>query len=860
MKGYIGDCEVTVSMSSDGKHIYSSDRKSLKIWDSSTNQVIDEISPFPYDLGNQSNNPDMVNVVDFASQVPGQIIFPFSLSKRNVEVSKELNDPKVKEILAKDGETYVGKKFVIPELSLVFYESKKSRQLKRIDLRDNYKVTALNSKYASPVHVPGTKVVLFERKLNSGLGALSILDAENNTWKETSDYFNFTVRAGGKIDERHIALLNRRRVYILDSESGTIVFDKQIPSEGNNLQVLFKPDRSGFYLFAEATKRIISPVFEFSYPELKIVTEIEVTRHKKPEGTVVSMFNPTDESIFYKKDTYTATHKELNVFDLRTGVEKGVFSLEEKQKFNSEDEILANKDLRMHVGNKALEALRDLPESVQPCHSCDGEYKSFSYIDDYTIDGKVIIRDADGVGGRCIVWKFPEGTPKMLYFSSTYFGDKPAENAAHVPALILNSMISSSGNEVGFNTVNGVYIYRGNTLIYEGNDKALKAMLNGKALICTPEEDKNKALILHPKDRKCLKFEIIDLATGKPLRSAAIDSFVGKSEDGNQIFISFAKSQVPELKMIDLKNPAVIITVQGNDIKETGFAYKTAVEGSPSILDRLSGQTEFIPDFRIPKIQGQFDNRYVIRNNYILTFEKGNGFTIVDIEKGKPITKMPLYSGWTQFKDMAYLKSIGKLLVIDNQPKYTGPNPGDEDPGASAFTIDVATAEIKPYLTSIDRKNYVISQKAKAAALAYSYTPEGRCASLSHSHNAGRAVFDPKTIKQVGIVMGYDCDEDVYAVAYREVIDQNAGIYQIRFIQKTRDELRLNYNLSETTSYRVCPSCNGYPMSFSKKTTSGWSDWEQKSLNIYVYRREWETKTTTVRHLCKVCKGAAWLK
>jgi hypothetical protein len=112
------------------------------------------------------------------------------------------------------------------------------------------------------------------------------------------------------------------------------------------------------------------------------------------------------------------------------------------------------------------------------------------------------------------------------------------------------------------------------------------------------------------------------------------------------------------------------------------------------------------------------------------------------------------------------------------------------------------------------------------------------------------------------IVLGYDCDVKAYVVAKRNMMHpgSNSTVQESRLYAMTEEEMSAQGFINVTKSYRICPVCHGYPMSYSKQTTSGWSDWEQKSLNIYVYTREWETKTEEIGTTCRRCKGDAWVK
>jgi hypothetical protein len=263
-----------------------------------------------------------------------------------------------------------------------------------------------------------------------------------------------------------------------------------------------------------------------------------------------------------------------------------------------------------------------------------------------------------------------------------------------------------------------------------------------------------------------------------------------------------------------------------------------------------------ITGYRIPNTNANDGSQIKLRDNYILSFDRNNGFNVVDVSLGRSLAVVPLYSGWWKFEDMIYFKNIRKLLVVHREPIYTWPNPGENDPGASAFTIDVDDGTIKPYLITENRQQLLASNKAAAEAAAYRYSPQGRCEARNNQYQKGATLFSSG--KLYGVVVGYDCDEEAYVVAYRELYDANNQIYMLRLTKKTFEELG-SYQTSGAT-HRVCPLCHGHPVEFNTSTQSGWSDWEQKSLNIYVYTRKWETKTVTKRTTCSTCKGAALIK
>lgn len=304
---------------------------------------------------------------------------------------------------------------------------------------------------------------------------------------------------------------------------------------------------------------------------------------------------------------------------------------------------------------------------------------------------------------------------------------------------------------------------------------------------------------------------------------------------------------------VDIREPMKVVVFEGiSRIDASGYVYKSKTRDAPSVSNAITGQTELIPNLRIPNIDGISGNRLLQQGRYFLVSEENTGFTIFDIIKQKPLTNVPLYSGWKRFGDMVYLERLGKLLVIDNNSDYTIPNATTEHPGASAYTIDINTGAITPYLMTKGRQQRMAEAKAYSELQAYLYTPEGRCATYGDKRKLGQGVINRQNQNFEGIIVGYDCEENAYAIGYREPYN---GHFLMRF-KLSDDDLR-QYNLTESSGFKVCPACNGHPVTYSRETTTGWSDWEQKSLIIYVYTRKWETKTITKEQVCKVCKGEA---
>jgi hypothetical protein len=193
---------------------------------------------------------------------------------------------------------------------------------------------------------------------------------------------------------------------------------------------------------------------------------------------------------------------------------------------------------------------------------------------------------------------------------------------------------------------------------------------------------------------------------------------------------------------------------------------------------------------------------------------------------------------------------------------YTWPNASAEDPGASAYTIDVASGAITPYLLTEERAKYT-KMMTKWNEAIYTYNnSQTACDHLAREYPAGKYLHSGKDHAPDFIVLGYDCEKNVYVVVKREKLfpGTNSEVLVSRPVERTAAQLNESQYLVTESKYHVCPACNGYPAGFVTEYYSGWSDWEQKSLNIYLYTRKWETTKSEMLKLCQRCKGEAWVR
>jgi hypothetical protein len=853
-KGYKGDCNITITMSLDGKYIYTSDRVTLKIWEVSTNTIVKEITPFTYDIYGNSNNPRHIRVRGANQYASEGGSYVFDLEKMEIYKPQPLliDDAKLSDLYKKDAlDLYrKSKNADVPEFQYKFYISKDAK-LKKIDLRTK-KVSSYGSEYDNLHYLPEAKALICAKKIKLQY-YLHILNLEKDTWIETDIAYPFIGKVLHAFDSKHVLLFGNYSFIILDITTGnTKASFMGNTSSDEPAKIHFKPDSSGFYLYVMETdlqrKKTSwsSDLMEYSYPQFQLISKTPF--HKNIQGG--SMFNPATKYFYTKANHYKAP-LDLSISDNSSGEFKGNFFIEEKGKFEGNDKFMADKDLRAKVGNNAIEKLYSITP-VEPNHSVmrSGKLK----IDAHSNNGKVLIREDVSIGATCIVWKFPEGTPEYMYSSSNNPADRIPQNAIKVPAYIRNGFLSPSGNVVGFNTQKGVYIYRGSALIYTSENKVLRDLPEGRALICTVKEGPPNLSSNVP---VCSKQELIDLETGNAIPTIPIDSYMGMNEIGTKLFLSFSTTP-PVLKALDITKPKELITLTGGQIEESGFSVYRGELNSAYRGNLLTGKREVIANYRVPNTLANDGSQVKMQGNFLLAFEPNNGFNIVDISLGKSIAGVPLYSGWWNFDDMVYLKNIKKIVAVYKVPIFSSPAATVDDPGASAFSIDIESGEITPYLVTEDRKTYLELHKAAAAAAAYRYSPAGKCEARNNQYQKGSTLYT-KGGNLFGIVLGYDCDEEAYVIANREVYDEKDNIYLLRLTKKTFEELNDSYQQSGA-SHHICPMCNGNPVELNTRTQSGWSDWEQKSLNIYVYQRKWETKTQVVRTVCKQCKGAVLIK
>jgi hypothetical protein len=104
-----------------------------------------------------------------------------------------------------------------------------------------------------------------------------------------------------------------------------------------------------------------------------------------------------------------------------------------------------------------------------------------------------------------------------------------------------------------------------------------------------------------------------------------------------------------------------------------------------TIKDKVTGKEAQLPGIR-PLTS--VDDRH-IQSNFLIAYYFNEGFYIYDLKQKRTINEKAIYPGWMNDERVVFMPGINKLLVWTLVPVFTRPNATDQDPGASAFTIDI---------------------------------------------------------------------------------------------------------------------------------------------------------------------------
>lgn len=832
MGGYTGDCDLKVLFSNDGKYIYSADMLSLKKWSIESGKVVSEISPFPYSLENNTEFNDIIVIKHGSDQreynLRTQSLHGSSASRLTSESAK-----KTLAKLDKRGGTRVfeGNDAVVPVLSAntVYRMEKVTGEITEIAKNIN-KVTEI---------IGSTLLIVDGYKGSSGFELI----VDYATGKSVPIHSEQFYKAFLSPDKKYVITTGYdRQSAFYEVSSGKKNFDA-----GWGL-VKFKSDASGFFVLwtkDEGSGRI-EQVREYSYPDFK---EVKVSQESWMKSGFNRLSLDADKKVIYTHSQQAPGKVEKAIYgrDIQDGTIRDTVSL--VHTLNTSEQTVATKEReqREKIGNDAIGKLFDLQTPTYYHNfSSDGETK----ISAYTDDGRVLLYDQHLRGQMCILWSFPEGKPLFAYRGEEITEEDAPFNAVVVPGEITKSFLSPSGKLVGFNSFYTVYIYEGNKQKLKLESSSIAALLDDKALVWSLD---NKG------DKKTLS--VVSMETGNLLQEVKLTRSPGRFVDTH-----FASGKVyflePGYDVWDSSNPGVMKPLYVNDLKNGEYVRYGLSPDRKTIIDRVTNKPEIIEGMKA--IDVEYDES-IIQRRFLVNEYWQEGFVIYDLFANKVVTEKTLFSGWDKNEHTVYLSKLNKLLVIRKKPFYTWPNPKPEDPGASAYTIDAKTGEIKPYLLTNSRTEYA-KKFGDPEKVVFKYAkPETDCERMARKFKVGDYIFaDRKFGDYPGyLVVAYDCERKVYVMAMREVLFPNSNskdIYASRLVPVTEAQLDAGNYTSSGRQYEICPQCSGYPAGSRTEYYSGWSEWEQKSLNIHVYTRKWETTKKNVLELCKYCKGQAWVK
>lgn len=239
------------------------------------------------------------------------------------------------------------------------------------------------------------------------------------------------------------------------------------------------------------------------------------------------------------------------------------------------------------------------------------------------------------------------------------------------------------------------------------------------------------------------------------------------------------------------------------------------------------------------------------QGRYFLSGNADEGFDVYDLIAGKYLNPKPLYSGWGTFSGMAYFPAINQLVAWQPYPSYTRPNATNDEPGASAFGINISSGEITSYLMHLDRQTIIATAPPVEP---FQYTPISDC-------DYAELVLPTGAIWKLNgndvVKVGFDCEASEHVLVIRQRDPQNHSLHSIRFSREkyVHKEGGFHYNGS-SARYQLCPECGGFPLQTCEVNYTGWTDWEQQNFNIYS-RRYVKNKKITQTTVCSVCHGQA---
>lgn len=816
MQGYTGNCKVSVMHAVDGKHFYTSDGSVLKKWDLKTFKVVEEYPNFPFHLLKPTSDPDVLEVQHEMTESFYSI--------------KEGGKPNFKRLI-EDKEMKIPSKYSYPtafgydpELKLILVKANSGKQIIKVDLANGNKTSVVYSGdygLQTPAYFPELHWMAYWA--NDFIYVVDIKTGKELAKFKSSfqepDYF------ASSPDNKYIALNSERQSHIFEKATGKYLGSAG-DGKGQVAMVHWKSSGEGFYFSAtghacQYGENCLNQLAEYTLPGIKLIAK-HFDEYNNRVGTFVNFLLNADEGrlyLSYKNSmrSYEFSNYAIANHDDNKRVVLGYTASADVAKQEADD-----KAERMKIFNKMIEKLFEL---TVPTHfHTFGQSLSPEAV---SANGDLLIKEHDQV----FHWRFPEGKPVALYTArgAALNGTGPLRKI--VPAGISKAFISPSGTDVGLNYDNqkGFEIFRNGNSICKGDTKRLIALLDGKALVAKPWKF---GFVVEG-------LELIETTTGNVLHKIPRKlelTFIDATTVTGKVFLTDEK-----IWMFDLVTHA-LTSHTWEEAKKIGFYLPVGVDAPAALKNKA------YPGMKKGDVQ-------VFQGRYFLTHSKDEGFNIYDLLENKNVNAKPIHSNWDRFHSMAYLPQQNKLVVWSDGPEYSRPNALENEPGASAFTVDVSNGAITPYLLHGDRPTIIATAKMKNAK--WAAFESNACAYAEHQLPTG-ALFTEKNGEML-LKVGTDCSDSAHVMVRVKPTDAGKDIFRVTFEKWDFEKNKTYSGYNAFSKWKLCPECGGFPQQQVTEYYTGWSAWEQTNFNIYSRRWVKNQKSTGIT-LCSTCHGKAIVK
>ena len=804
--GYKGKCDIASVVSPDGKFLFTSDRLTLKKWELQTRKIVSDIS--------------FTSVLQTISDIPEYNTQPVT---EDVAVKAMLDKNKLKPLTHFNANT-------------AWMLAKKESRIVKINIASGNKV--ISTEYADVHDYAPLDVTLVSGKDNE----LFIFNLTSGAVVKADVYYSELSYVTHTKDKKFLVIEGVDVFSFVDVKTGKTA--GRVSGQGN---FFFKSDMSGFYFIRQQMflngSHIFNSISEYSYPEIKELNRLDKSSGKflNAYDRVRTMMMDADRSIVYiRGGDYDDDQLILLGFKYPEGQPADTFSLKKIETQGEQRLDAKRKEANLMIANNAIARVNDVQEQ-SPRHG--SQKVRFMHIDDFTPDGQIVmVREEYFRGGGVIAWKFPEGKPQLLVYDQEKT-DGIGGSSIAVGSSIKQSFISPDSKTIGINLSDKCIVIRDNVVKFEIPNKQIIALYDEVFLAYSFE-----------KGLGYKNLELISTSTGQVSQKVN-----GQVSPDVTVNTRFRKGKVylhnsKEMHVFDIKNPSSLTSYKLPGVVPDAPLFTMPNVRGLSVLNVSTGTEEEIPGYR--NAQGANEHTVVDGETYLLANRYETGWDIYNIQEGTRATPQNYYCGWTGFSDATFMKDANKLLVVGVYASYVRPNATDDDPGASAYILDLTTNVITPYLLTDTRTAQLVVDKAKREA-SWQYTPLTKCDKAKSRFTEGWMIrggaYSPEYL-----YLGYDCDEDVYVMAQR-VKDSYEGVQfnVVRFL-KMRDADLTSYK-NYGGPYEICPHCGGVTGGVVDTYYSGWTGWEQKYANIYTRKYVVNQKIKVLTH-CQVCNGDAWYR